>query len=70
METKEVETINQIPTKDYARRIYPNITDGHTHTPEYYQPMYDVPINQGTVRHSYFSYKGALTERSESHEHP
>ena len=47
--TEEVKTINQIPSKEYARKIFPNITDGYTHTPEYYQPVYDVPINQGTV---------------------
>ena len=41
--------MREIPTKAYARRIFPNITDGYTHTPDYYQPVYDVPINQGTV---------------------
>lgn len=49
MDTEEVKTINRIPTKHYAEMIFPNITDGYTHTPEYYQPVYDVPINEGTV---------------------
>ena len=50
MSTKEVKTIQQIPTKEYAEMIFPNITDDRTHTADYYQPVYDLPTDHGTVR--------------------
>ncbi|KAI0087996.1 gamma-glutamyltranspeptidase [Irpex rosettiformis] len=40
--------ILEIPTKEYARRVFLNITDDRTHPPEYYQPVYDVPVDHGT----------------------
>ena len=48
-----MQTISRIPTKEYAEQIFVNITDERTHTPEYYQPVYDVPIDHGTVRLSF-----------------
>lgn len=50
MGTKEVKKINEIPTKEYAETIFPKITDGYTHTAEYYEPIYDLPTDHGTVR--------------------
>ncbi|KIM30662.1 hypothetical protein M408DRAFT_289096 [Serendipita vermifera MAFF 305830] len=44
--------ISEIPTKDYAKRIFPNITDDRTHTAEYYNPIFDVPIDHGTTHTS------------------
>ncbi|KAI0682415.1 gamma-glutamyltranspeptidase [Cytidiella melzeri] len=44
--------ILEIPTKEYAQFIFPNITDDHTHTPGYYHPVYDVPIDHGTSHSS------------------
>jgi gamma-glutamyltranspeptidase/glutathione hydrolase/leukotriene-C4 hydrolase len=47
--TREIE---DIPTKKYARAIFPNITDDTTHTAEYYNPLYDVPLDSGTTHTS------------------
>lgn len=52
LSTKEVQTINRIPTKAYAEQVFVNITDDRTHTAEYYQPVYDVPIDHGTSHSS------------------
>ncbi|KAG7449552.1 gamma-glutamyltranspeptidase [Guyanagaster necrorhizus] len=40
--------INSISTKTFANIIFPNITDGHTHPPDYYNPKYDVLTDHGT----------------------
>ncbi|KAF8625422.1 hypothetical protein AX15_005384 [Amanita polypyramis BW_CC] len=40
--------ISKIPTKEYAAEIVVNITDSHTHSPEYYKPEYDVRNDHGT----------------------
>ncbi|KAI0341981.1 gamma-glutamyltranspeptidase [Trametopsis cervina] len=44
--------IDEIPTKEYAKVIFPNITDNYTHPPEYYNPVYDVPMDHGTSHSS------------------
>ncbi|KZV95135.1 gamma-glutamyltranspeptidase [Exidia glandulosa HHB12029] len=41
--------IREIPTKEYAEHIAPNITDDTTHTFEYYKPVFDVPEDHGTM---------------------
>ncbi|KAF8070173.1 gamma-glutamyltranspeptidase [Lyophyllum atratum] len=40
--------MNMIPTKEYAELIAKNITDDHTHPPEYYNPEYDAKPDYGT----------------------
>ena len=49
MSAEEVNTIHKIPTKEYAEMIFSNITDDRTHTADYYQPIYDLPTDHGTV---------------------
>jgi gamma-glutamyltranspeptidase/glutathione hydrolase/leukotriene-C4 hydrolase len=44
--------INNIPTKEYANSIVPNITDDRTHPPEYYNPEYSVHTDHGTSHSS------------------
>jgi gamma-glutamyltranspeptidase / glutathione hydrolase / leukotriene-C4 hydrolase len=44
--------INNIPTKEYANLIAPNITDDRTHPPEYYNPEYSVHSDHGTSHSS------------------
>lgn len=41
--------IDEIPTKEYAALISPNMTDDRTHPPSYYNPTYDTPLDHGTV---------------------
>jgi gamma-glutamyltranspeptidase / glutathione hydrolase / leukotriene-C4 hydrolase len=45
-------TIHNIPTKEYANLIAPNITDNRTHPPEYYNPEYSVHADHGTSHNS------------------
>ncbi|THH02088.1 hypothetical protein EW026_g744 [Hermanssonia centrifuga] len=52
MERADAKHIDEIPTKAYADYIFPNITDGFTHSPEYYNPVYDVPTDHGTSHSS------------------
>ncbi|CAK5268338.1 unnamed protein product [Mycena citricolor] len=40
--------MDRIPTKEFAALIGPNITDNYTHSPDYYNPEYDVKIDNGT----------------------
>ncbi|RPD59787.1 gamma-glutamyltranspeptidase [Lentinus tigrinus ALCF2SS1-6] len=47
-----VERIAEIPTKEYADDIFVNLTDDRTHSPEYYNPVYDVVIDHGTSHSS------------------
>ncbi|KAK0212706.1 nucleophile aminohydrolase [Desarmillaria ectypa] len=42
------DVIKSISTKAFANIIFPNITDGHTHPPDYYNPKYDVLTDHGT----------------------
>lgn len=42
------DVIKSISTKAFANIIFPNITDGHTHPPDYYNPEYDVLTDHGT----------------------
>ncbi|KAI0076121.1 gamma-glutamyltranspeptidase [Panus rudis PR-1116 ss-1] len=51
-ETDDISRILEIPTKKYANKIFPNITDDRTHPPEYYNPVFDVPIDHGTSHSS------------------
>ena len=44
--------IHNIPTKEYANLIAPNITDNRTHPPEYYNPEYSVHADHGTSHNS------------------
>ncbi|OBZ68184.1 Gamma-glutamyltranspeptidase 1 [Grifola frondosa] len=48
----ESERIHEIPTKAFSDLIFPNMTDDRTHPPEYYNPVYDVPIDHGTSHSS------------------
>lgn len=45
---KDTTKILEIPTKSYASRIQPNITDDRTHKSGYYHPEFDVPEDHGT----------------------
>ncbi|CAL1707127.1 unnamed protein product [Somion occarium] len=51
-ETNDTARIQEIPTKKFADLIIRNITDDRTHTPDYYQPIFDVPIDHGTSHSS------------------
>lgn len=44
--------IDNIPTKEYANLIAPNVTDDRTHPPEYYNPEYSVHTDHGTSHSS------------------
>ncbi|KAK7692609.1 hypothetical protein QCA50_004241 [Cerrena zonata] len=44
--------IEEIPTKKFADIIVKNLTDDTTHPPEYYNPIFDVPIDHGTSHSS------------------
>jgi len=50
--------ISEIPTKEYASSIFPNITDDTTHGASYYHPSFDVPDDHGTTHTSVFDYDG------------
>ncbi|KAF7793829.1 hypothetical protein EIP86_004950 [Pleurotus ostreatoroseus] len=52
LEKAQADDIAEIPTKQYAAVTFPNITDDYTHPPEYYNPVFDVPMNPGTQSHS------------------
>ncbi|KAH9895138.1 gamma-glutamyltranspeptidase [Cubamyces lactineus] len=54
----EVKRIHQIPTKEYAAEVFANITDDHTHSPEYYHPVYDVVVDHGTSHSSFLDKDG------------
>ncbi|KAF9531606.1 gamma-glutamyltranspeptidase [Crepidotus variabilis] len=41
-------SINEIPTKAFAKLLIANITDDRTHPPDYYKPVFDVPTDHGT----------------------
>ncbi|CAE6452411.1 unnamed protein product [Rhizoctonia solani] len=42
----------EIPTKEFGNNVSARITDDTTHTPEYYNPIYDVQIDHGTTHTS------------------
>ncbi|KAL1748659.1 gamma-glutamyltranspeptidase [Schizophyllum fasciatum] len=44
----ESQDISELSTKEFADKIVRNITDDKTHPPEYYNPVYDTPIDHGT----------------------
>jgi gamma-glutamyltranspeptidase/glutathione hydrolase/leukotriene-C4 hydrolase len=44
--------IDNIPTKEYADLIAPNVTDDRTHPPEYYNPEYSILTDSGTSHSS------------------
>ncbi|KAI0793219.1 gamma-glutamyltranspeptidase [Abortiporus biennis] len=44
--------IEEIPTKEYAEEIFSRITDETTHSPDYYNPIFDVPTDHGTSHSS------------------
>ncbi|CUA66843.1 gamma-glutamyltranspeptidase [Rhizoctonia solani] len=44
--------IAEIPTKKFGSKVSARITDDTTHTPEYYNPIYDVQIDHGTTHTS------------------
>ncbi|KAH8823211.1 nucleophile aminohydrolase [Flagelloscypha sp. PMI_526] len=48
LNSSDVETILHIPSKSFAVEIVANLTDDATHPPEYYNPLFDVPVNHGT----------------------
>ncbi|KIM78895.1 hypothetical protein PILCRDRAFT_824014 [Piloderma croceum F 1598] len=50
--SSDMTTIHNIPTKEYANLIAPNITDNQTHPPEYYNPEYSVHADHGTSHNS------------------
>ncbi|KAF8586707.1 hypothetical protein K439DRAFT_1659521 [Ramaria rubella] len=51
-DTADRARIDEIPTKAYADDIFLNISDDTTHTPEYYNPVYDIVIDHGTSHSS------------------
>ncbi|KAF8706098.1 Gamma-glutamyltranspeptidase, partial [Rhizoctonia solani] len=42
----------EIPTKEFGNNVSSRITDDTTHTPDYYNPVYDVQIDHGTTHTS------------------
>ncbi|TFY78553.1 hypothetical protein EWM64_g5458 [Hericium alpestre] len=40
--------IDEISEKSFGSTIFKNMTDDRTHSPEYYQPVFDVPTDHGT----------------------
>ncbi|QRV94040.1 gamma-glutamyltranspeptidase [Ceratobasidium sp. AG-Ba] len=44
--------MNEVPTKRFGDKASARITDDTTHTPEYYNPIYDVQIDHGTTHTS------------------
>ncbi|THH06520.1 hypothetical protein EW145_g4025 [Phellinidium pouzarii] len=46
--TDDTARIDEISTKTFGKLISANVTDDTTHTPDYYNPVYDVPIDHGT----------------------
>ncbi|TRM69777.1 nucleophile aminohydrolase [Schizophyllum amplum] len=44
----ESQDIAELSTKAFAEKIFPNMTDDTTHPPEYYHPIFDMPIDHGT----------------------
>ncbi|ETW81007.1 hypothetical protein HETIRDRAFT_155010 [Heterobasidion irregulare TC 32-1] len=40
--------IEQIPRKSFSALISKNLTDDRTHSPDYYQPIFDAPEDHGT----------------------
>ncbi|CAE6430634.1 unnamed protein product [Rhizoctonia solani] len=42
----------EIPTKEFGKNASSRITDDTTHTPDYYNPVYDVQIDHGTTHTS------------------
>ncbi|KAF9268681.1 gamma-glutamyltranspeptidase [Marasmius fiardii PR-910] len=40
--------IHEIPTKAFSDAVYLNLTDDRTHTPDYYNPQFDVKMDHGT----------------------
>ncbi|KAI0043654.1 gamma-glutamyltranspeptidase [Auriscalpium vulgare] len=46
--TDDQERLDQIPRKAYSALISQNMTDDRTHSPDYYQPVFDVPEDHGT----------------------
>ncbi|KAF9647325.1 gamma-glutamyltranspeptidase [Thelephora ganbajun] len=44
----DLDYIKKLPTKQYAAKVVANITDDATHTPDYYNPVFDVPSDHGT----------------------
>ncbi|KAJ4483462.1 nucleophile aminohydrolase [Lentinula aciculospora] len=46
----DTETIHEIHTKAYANAIRENLTDDRTHAAQYYNPLFDMPEDHGTVK--------------------
>ncbi|KAJ7703213.1 gamma-glutamyltranspeptidase [Mycena rosella] len=42
------ERIDEIPTKKFADLVAVNITDDRTHSPQYYNPVFDIKTDHGT----------------------
>ncbi|KAJ2931509.1 hypothetical protein H1R20_g5598, partial [Candolleomyces eurysporus] len=47
--TNSTQRIDEISTREFADKIYPNITDDKTHPPEYYGAEHEVKVDHGTV---------------------
>ncbi|KAJ3529786.1 hypothetical protein NM688_g7806 [Phlebia brevispora] len=60
LEKAEADNIDEIPTKKFAAMVFPNITDERTHPPEYYNPVYDIPIDHGTSHSSIVDRNGMV----------
>ncbi|OCH95075.1 gamma-glutamyltranspeptidase [Obba rivulosa] len=50
--SNDTQRIAEIATKKFSDIIIHNITDDRTHTPDYYNPIFDVPIDHGTSHSS------------------
>ncbi|KAF5353228.1 hypothetical protein D9756_008074 [Leucocoprinus leucothites] len=55
---EDTERISKLVTKEYAQEIVRNITDDRTHPPEYYNPVFDVPMDRGTSHTSVIDQNG------------
>ncbi|KAH9847137.1 gamma-glutamyltranspeptidase [Lenzites betulinus] len=54
----QTQRIHEIPTKEYASEMFANITDDKTHSPEYYNPIYDIVEDHGTSHSSFVDKDG------------
>lgn len=63
---EDVARMETIPTKEFAKKIFRNLTDDTTHPPEYYNPVYDVDIDHGTSHNTVIDKDGMVVSLTSS----
>ncbi|KAJ2918019.1 hypothetical protein MD484_g2380, partial [Candolleomyces efflorescens] len=56
--TNSTQRIDEISTREFADKIYPNITDDRTHPPEYYGAEHEIKVDHGTSHTSVLDKSG------------